>query len=133
MNEDTNLLGQCWVNFGDTKWISLLHTQGLCWCQKLTTIMTNRIFRECVSMDAAGARTHRSLRHHLLHPLKLRLLVLCAPTDFETQSSPGCSCTLRSKFLTHSLDENCTLLIMNQLFMSLSKFGQNLSNVNGKI
>ena len=40
--------------------------------------------RECVT---AGARTRRSLGHHLLHPLILRLLVLCAPTDFEAQSS----------------------------------------------
>ena len=32
--------------------------------------------RECVR---AGARTRRSLGHHLLHPLILRLLVLCAP------------------------------------------------------
>jgi hypothetical protein len=36
-------------------------------------------------MGAAGARTRRSLGHHLLHPLILRLLVLCA--DFEAQSS----------------------------------------------
>ena len=37
-------------------------------------------FRECVSTGAAGAQTCRFLRHHLLHPLILRLLVLCAPT-----------------------------------------------------
>ena len=43
--------------------------------------------REFVSTDAAGARTRRSLGHHLLHPLILRLLVLCAPADFEVQSS----------------------------------------------
>ena len=30
-------------------------------------------------MGAAGARTRGSLGHHLLHPLILRLLVLCAP------------------------------------------------------
>ena len=35
--------------------------------------------RECVSVGAAGARTRRSLGYHLLHPLILRLLVLCAP------------------------------------------------------
>ena len=35
--------------------------------------------RECVSTGAAGARTRRSLGHHLLHPLILRILVLCAP------------------------------------------------------
>ena len=36
-------------------------------------------------------------------PLILRLLALCAPADFETQSYQGCTCTRRSKFLTHSL------------------------------
>jgi hypothetical protein len=46
-----------------------------------------KLNRECVSTGAAGARTHRSLGHHLLHPLILRLLVLCAPADFEAQSS----------------------------------------------
>ena len=35
-------------------------------------------YRECVRAGAAGARTRRSLGHHLLHPLILRLLVLCA-------------------------------------------------------
>ena len=45
------------------------------------------IYRECVSTGAAGAQTRRLLGHHLLHPLILRLLVLCAPTDFEAQSS----------------------------------------------
>ena len=41
------------------------------------------VFRECVSTGAAGAHNLRSLGHHLLHPLILRLLVLCAPADFE--------------------------------------------------
>ena len=56
-------------------------------------------FRECVSTGAAGAQTRRSLGHHLLHPLILRLLVLCAVCTrfFETQISPGCTCTRRSK------------------------------------
>ena len=40
-------------------------------------------YRECVTTGAAGAQTCRSLGHHLLHPLILRLLVICAPTDFE--------------------------------------------------
>ena len=35
---------------------------------------------------SAGAQTHRSLGHHLLHPLILRLFVLCLPADFEAQS-----------------------------------------------
>mgnify|MGYP001367487223 CR=1 FL=1 len=39
--------------------------------------------RECVRAGAAGSRTRRSLGHHLLHPLILRLLVLCAPGGFE--------------------------------------------------
>ena len=33
--------------------------------------------RRLVSTDAVGARTRRSLGHHLLHPLILRLLELC--------------------------------------------------------
>ena len=39
------------------------------------------MLRECVSTGAGGA-----------------------PADFETQSLPGCTCTRRSKFLTHSLN-----------------------------
>ena len=31
------------------------------------------------STGAVGAQTRRSLGHHFLHPLILRLLVLCAP------------------------------------------------------
>ena len=34
-----------------------------------------------------GAGTHRSLEYHLLHPLILSLLVLCAAADFEAHSS----------------------------------------------
>ena len=37
------------------------------------------VVRECVRAGGAGSRTRRSLGHHLLHPLILRLLVLCAP------------------------------------------------------
>ena len=40
-------------------------------------------YRECINKGPAGARTRRSFGHHLLHPLILRLLVLCAPADFE--------------------------------------------------
>ena len=43
--------------------------------------------RECVSTGTAGAQTLRYLGHHLLHSLILRLLVLCAPADFEAQRS----------------------------------------------
>ena len=47
----------------------------------------NEVCRERVSTGAAGARTRRSLGHHFLHPLFLRLLVLCALADFKVQSS----------------------------------------------
>ena len=50
-------------------------------------MMSTYYYRECVSTGAAGAQTRRYLGHHLLHPLILRLLVLCAPADFEAQSS----------------------------------------------
>ena len=43
--------------------------------------------RECVRVGAVGAGTRRSLEYHLLHPLILRLLVLCAPADFEAHGS----------------------------------------------
>ena len=58
--------------------------------------------RECVRAGAAGSQTRRFLGHHLLHPLILRLLVLCAPADLKTQRI-DCAHTCRSKFLTHSL------------------------------
>ena len=40
--------------------------------------------RECVS---TGARTRRSLGHHLLHPQILRILVLLKLAGFEAQIS----------------------------------------------
>ena len=42
--------------------------------------------RECISTGAAGARTRKSLGHHLLHPLILRLLVLCAPAGLRPRA-----------------------------------------------
>ena len=51
------------------------------------TILEHSKSRECVRAGAAGSRTRRSLGHHLLNPLILRLLVLCAPADLEAQSS----------------------------------------------
>jgi hypothetical protein len=56
-------------------------------CQPFMIHALGFLHRECVSTGAVGARTRRSLGHHILHPLILRLLVLCAPTDFEAQSS----------------------------------------------
>ena len=42
-------------------------------------VITTLESRECVSTGAAGAQTRRSLVHHHLHPLILRLQVLNAP------------------------------------------------------
>mgnify|MGYP007045431774 FL=1 len=49
----------------------------------------NLPFREYVSTDAAYAQTCKSLGHHLLHLLILRLLVISAPADFEAQKLPA--------------------------------------------
>ena len=46
---------------------------------KLCTYFNTACSREYVSTGAAGARTRRSLGHLLLHPLILRVLILCAP------------------------------------------------------
>ena len=43
-------------------------------------------YRECVSTGAADARTRRSLGQHLLHPLILRPLVLCAPAVLRSRA-----------------------------------------------
>ena len=51
------------------------------------------------STGAVGARTCRSLGHHLLHPLILGPRALFYRTD----------CTRRSKFLTHALNHEGTL------------------------
>ena len=45
-----------------------------------------KLYRECVRAGAAGAQTHRSLGHPLLHPLILRLLVVCAPAVLRTRA-----------------------------------------------
>ena len=52
-----------------------------------TPPLQTSLVRECVRAGAAGAGTRRSLGYHLLHPLILRLLVLCAPADFEAHCS----------------------------------------------
>ena len=50
-----------------------------------TDIVLNMICIPCVRAGAAGSRTRRSLGHYLLHPLILRLLVLCAPAVLRTR------------------------------------------------
>ena len=73
----------------------ILRIRGVPVHQKLGMILENKVvqklkfeicfykkrspYRKCISTIAASARTRRSLGHHLLHPLILRLLVLCAP------------------------------------------------------
>ena len=42
-----------------------------------TPPLQTSLVRECVRAGAAGAGTRRSLGYHLLHPLIMRLLVLC--------------------------------------------------------
>ena len=44
---------------------------GVCWLLSISS-------KECISIGALGARTHRSLIHHLLHLQILRLIVLIA-------------------------------------------------------
>ena len=56
---------------------------------KCITIYDNTIEEICseyVRAGAAGARTRRSLGHHLLHPLILRLLALCAPAVLQPRA-----------------------------------------------
>ena len=52
------------------------------------------IGRECVSTGAAGAQ---SLGHHSLHPLILRILVLCAPAVLRTRALQDAHATADSK------------------------------------
>ena len=53
------------------------------------------LLRECVSMGAANARTSRSLGHHLLHPLILRLLKYGS----EERDSSLCRCSILLGFI----------------------------------
>ena len=62
-------------------------------CKFTYIFETTLVIRECVSTGAAGARTRRSLGHHLLHPLIFRPRTLFYRTH----------CTRRYKFLTHAL------------------------------
>ena len=55
------------------------HSVATQWTLSSNIVQKQEHYRECVSTGAAGARTLRSLGHHLLHLLILRLLVLCAP------------------------------------------------------
>ena len=66
-----------WVEFiSETNLPIAIHLH-LCFFNVKVLVKSNS--SECVSMGAVGAQTRRSLGHHLLHPLILRLLVLCVP------------------------------------------------------
>ena len=62
--------------------------------------------RECVSTGAAGARTPQIFGTSPFAPADFEASSTICTRCFETQSSPGCTCTRRSKFLTHSLDSD---------------------------
>ena len=66
-------LPSCW------KFYSTIHWQF--WPSFDPSQLPTLFVRECVSTSAGGAWTRRSLGHYLLHPLILRLLVLCAPSS----------------------------------------------------
>ena len=72
-------------------------------------------YRECVSKGAAGARNRRSLGHHLLHPL---ILVLCAPADFEVQST-----VIYTKYSKH-----CPYTVAHTLKCVCSKINHGLNH-----
>ena len=55
-----------------------------CYCRNWYHVQSYS--RECVRAGAAGSRTRRSLGHHLLNPLILRLLVLCAPAVLRSRA-----------------------------------------------
>ena len=52
------------------------HFMDLLHIKKVPNFVYPKMIRQCISTGAAGAQTPRSLGHHLLHPLILRLLVL---------------------------------------------------------
>ena len=121
-----------WFSFGPTVWWFLGVSCYYCYQQTIFRIMSTYyvwklnvryqqypisketyifqrrpISKSCLKSLARcsgpGAWTCRSLWHYLFHPL-LRLLVLCAPADFEAQISLfRTDCTRRFKFLTHTL------------------------------
>ena len=64
-----------------------LSVQVLTWLESQLKGNPWLFLRECVSTTAVGAQIRRSLRHHLLHPLILRLLWLCASANFEAHNS----------------------------------------------
>ena len=69
------------------------------------------LYRECASTGAAGARTRRCLGHHLLHPLILRGLVLCAPAVLRPRALQDASAPA---------DPQCMYVCMEYLFSSFA-------------
>ena len=59
--------------------------------------------RECVRAGAAGSRNPQIFGTPPFAPADFVASSTMCTRCFENQSSPGCTCTRRSKFLTHSL------------------------------
>ena len=75
---------------------SSLRFLNIFWESGLLCVMPWLTFRECFGTGAAGARTRRSLAHHLLHPQILRPRALFYKKD----------CTRSSEFLTKAMGPN---------------------------
>ena len=83
--------------------------------------------RECFSMGAAVARIRRSLWHHLLHPLILRLLVICAlvvlrPRALQDAQHPQAQ--IPNAFPDH-YSFISTKSVSNSVFLMCAKFAAN--------
>ena len=61
----------CSVHFGNENFLTTIERVEQLSGENMNLGNVNKC-RECVSTGAAGARTRRSLGHHLLHPLILR-------------------------------------------------------------
>ena len=59
--------------------------------------------RECVSTGVEGCMNPQIFGTSAFAPADFEVSNTMCTRCFETQSSPGCTCTRRSKFLTHSL------------------------------
>ena len=90
------------------------------------------MIRECVRTGAVDARTRRSLGHHLLHQLFLRLLVLCAPLILRpTDLFYIKDCIPRSKFLTHAQMIGLITLPSRWILVVLDQANQNKKGQSG--
>ena len=84
------------------------------------------VVRECVSSGAAGAQT---CKFTFYAPADFEASSTMCTRFFETQSTSGCTCTRRSKILTHSLD----LLQAEEMQKIKLPFTQNCPRQNKKV